>query len=107
MAISLGPGLRIEPERFSTIVYNATIWPKEASSRGNFPACQVFAAPPQPRTADSAPPAGSALRAHPAHELLEAGELQLDHVAGRLVGELQRLLVELLGREGDDHLRLG
>src|SRR5215467_7950607 len=40
-----------------------------------------------------------------ADELLECLELQLDHVLGGLVGQLERLLVELLGREGHEHFR--
>src|SRR5215470_3981989 len=45
------------------------------------------------------------LAADAAGELLEARELLLDQVDGGLVLELERLLVELLRREGDDDLR--
>src|SRR4051812_2338789 len=37
-------------------------------------------------------------------ELFETIELQLDHILGRLIGELERLLVEFLGRESDEYL---
>src|ERR671936_1024397 len=45
------------------------------------------------------------LCAHAADELFEAGELKLDHVDRRLILELDGLLVELLRRKRDDHLR--
>src|SRR5262249_58484845 len=47
---------------------------------------------------------GLLLRAHAANEFLELRELLLDHADGRLVLELERLLVEFLRREGDDDL---
>src|SRR5215831_15210495 len=45
------------------------------------------------------------LRAHAADEFFELRELLLDHADGRLVLELERLLVEFLRGEGDDDLR--
>src|SRR5262245_65999547 len=44
------------------------------------------------------------LRAHPADEFFEFRELLLDHADGRLILELERLLVEFLRGEGDDDL---
>src|SRR5689334_17285337 len=41
----------------------------------------------------------------PADEFIERGELLRDDVDGRLVGELERLLVEFLRRKGDQDLR--
>src|SRR5579883_291032 len=41
---------------------------------------------------------------HHADELLEAGELRLDHVDGALVLELERRGIELLRREAHDNL---
>src|SRR5580765_4370770 len=46
----------------------------------------------------------SAFAADAPDELLEAGELLLDQVDGSLVLQLQRLLVEFLRGEGNDHL---
>src|ERR671937_505298 len=45
------------------------------------------------------------LGAHAADELFEAGKLKPDHVDRRLIHELDGLLVELLRRKRDDHLR--
>src|SRR5215470_19115292 len=44
------------------------------------------------------------LRAHAADEFFEFRELLLDHADGRLILELERLLVEFLRGEGDDDL---
>src|SRR5215831_4961223 len=44
------------------------------------------------------------LRAHAADEFFEFRELLLDHANGRLILELERLLVEFLRGEGDDDL---
>src|SRR5215472_5829496 len=44
------------------------------------------------------------LRVHAADEFFELRELLLDHADGRLVLELERLLVEFLRGEGDDDL---
>src|SRR5215467_18468 len=44
------------------------------------------------------------LRAHAADEFFELRELLLDHADGRLILELERLLVEFLRGEGDDDL---
>src|SRR6266446_1654393 len=48
---------------------------------------------------------GSSLPGYETDEFLEAFELQLDHVLGRLILQLQGLVVELLRRERHNDLR--
>src|ERR1700685_935661 len=43
---------------------------------------------------------------HAPGEFLEAGQLRLDHVDGRLIGERESLFVEFLRRKIDEDLRL-
>src|SRR5205807_589713 len=85
--LSLGPvctgSRQIRITRKWEIVYNETISPK----RHRAGVISVFPGPA-------------------AQELLVSLELELDHVLGRLVGEFERLLVELFGGEVDEHFRL-
>src|SRR5262249_12709859 len=50
--------------------------------------------------------ASSCLAGPAPNKFFICGEMQLDHVAGRLIGQFQGLLVELFGREGDEPFRL-